>query len=85
LATTATVQRSTQHSTGAAPSTALATDPVEALPRAATLRELVTNYECQLIEAALAESGNNQSQAARALGTTRTTLIDKMKRLGIGQ
>jgi two-component system response regulator AtoC len=49
-----------------------------------TLRALVTNYERQLIEAALAESGNNQSQAARALGTTRTTLIDKMKRLGIG-
>jgi DNA-binding NtrC family response regulator len=48
-----------------------------------TLRERVTAFERTLIEAALTRAGHNQSQAARLLGTTRTTLIDKMKRLGI--
>jgi len=49
------------------------------------LRERVAAFERSLIETALESSNHNQSQAARLLGTTRTTLIDKMKRLGISR
>jgi len=49
----------------------------------ASLRERLEAFERELIQEALASAANNQSQAARLLGTTRTTLIDKMKRLGI--
>ena len=49
----------------------------------ASLRERLETFERNLIRDALATTTNNQSQAARLLGTTRTTLIDKMKRLGI--
>ena len=48
-----------------------------------SLRERTEAFECDLIREALAKAQDNQSQAARLLGTTRTTLIDKMKRLGI--
>jgi len=48
-----------------------------------SLRERTEAFECTLIREALTKAQNNQSQAARLLGTTRTTLIDKMKRLGI--
>ncbi|HEY6722410.1 MAG TPA: sigma-54 dependent transcriptional regulator [Polyangiaceae bacterium] len=48
-----------------------------------SLRGRLESFERDLIREALAEAQNNQSQAARLLGTTRTTLIDKMKRLGI--
>ena len=48
-----------------------------------TLRERLETFERDLIREALATAASNQSQAARLLGTTRTTLIDKMKRLGI--
>ena len=51
----------------------------EALP----LRERVAAFERGLIQTALENAAHNQSRAARLLGTTRTTLIDKMKRLGI--
>lgn len=70
----------------------LATDSVRSVtsPAAAgataqgsSLRERLENFERDLIREALAEARDNQSQAARILGTTRTTLIDKMKRLGI--
>jgi DNA-binding NtrC family response regulator len=47
------------------------------------LRERVMAFERSLIERALASAAGNQSQAARSLGTTRTTLIDKMKRFGL--
>jgi DNA-binding NtrC family response regulator len=47
------------------------------------LRERLARFENELIVEALGLAGHNQSQAARLLGTTRTTLIDKMKRLGI--
>ena len=51
--------------------------------QAASLRERLETFERDLIQNALLETRDNQSQAARLLGTTRTTLIDKMKRLGI--
>lgn len=49
----------------------------------ASLRERLEAFERDLIRRALAQAHDNQSQAARLLGTTRTTLIDKIKRLGI--
>ncbi len=39
--------------------------------------------ERELIEAALRESGGNKSLAAKRLGVHRSTLYDKMKKLGI--
>jgi two-component system response regulator AtoC len=47
------------------------------------LRERVAEFERGLIARALGEAQGNQSRAARLLGTTRTTLIDKMKRFGL--
>ena len=40
-------------------------------------------YERGLVGKALTEAGNNQSEAARRLGVSRMTLIEKMKRYGI--
>jgi two-component system response regulator AtoC len=48
-----------------------------------SLRDRVAAFERAAIEQALSDSGGNQSEAARRLRTTRTTVIDKMKRLGI--
>jgi two-component system response regulator AtoC len=69
---------------------------VEALPRLSaspelappaagtgTLREQVAAFERSLIARALEETGGNQSEAARRLGLTRVTLIDKLKRHGL--
>lgn len=49
----------------------------------ASLRQRVDHFERTLIERALVEASGNQSEAARVLHTTRTTLLDKMKRLGL--
>ncbi|WP_224248390.1 helix-turn-helix domain-containing protein [Hyalangium gracile] len=48
-----------------------------------TLREQVAAFERSLIARALEEAGGNQSEAARRLGLTRVTLIDKLKRHGL--
>ena len=48
-----------------------------------TLRERVASFERDLIAQALERSENNQSAAARELGISRVTLIDKMKRHGL--
>ena len=45
---------------------------------------LLERSQKQLIETALAESNNNQSQAAKSLGISRYTLIRKMKKYGLG-
>jgi len=45
---------------------------------------LLERSQKQLIESALAEAGNNQSQAAKSLGISRYTLIRKMKKYGLG-
>jgi DNA-binding NtrC family response regulator len=57
----------------------------ESAPQAAagTLREQVAAFERSLIARALEETGGNQSEAARRLGLTRVTLIDKLKRHGL--
>jgi DNA-binding NtrC family response regulator len=47
------------------------------------LKALVSAYERQLIETALAESEGNQRRAAASLGLLPTTLHEKMKRLGL--
>ncbi len=50
---------------------------------AGTLREQVAAFERSLITRMLEETGGNQSEAARRLGLTRVTLIDKLKRHGL--
>ncbi len=52
-------------------------------PVAGTLRMRVAAFERDLVEKAMAASGANQSEAARALGLPRGTLIEKLKRYGI--
>jgi len=47
------------------------------------LREQVAAFERSLIARVLEETGGNQSEAARRLGLTRVTLIDKLKRHGL--
>jgi DNA-binding NtrC family response regulator len=48
-----------------------------------TLREQVGAYEASLVSRALAAVKGNQSEAARRLGVSRMTLIEKMKRHGL--
>ncbi len=50
----------------------------------ATFRERVDAFERGLIEAALRDAAGNRSLAARTLGLSRVTLLDRMKRLGVG-
>lgn len=47
------------------------------------LKTLVREYERSLIVGALAANGGHQRRAADALGILPTTLVEKMKRLGI--
>jgi len=47
------------------------------------LRARVAAFERGILERALSEAGGNQSEAARRLGLTRMTLIDKLKRHGL--
>jgi len=48
-----------------------------------SLKDMVREFERQLIEAALAASAGNQRRAAATLGLLPTTLHEKMKRLGL--
>jgi DNA-binding NtrC family response regulator len=50
---------------------------------AASLKDLVAEFERRLIVDALDAARGNQRRAARALGVLPTTLNEKMKRLGI--
>lgn len=47
------------------------------------LKELVAEYERKLIQSALDASGGHQRRAAAMLGVLPTTLLEKMKRLGL--
>lgn len=47
------------------------------------LREMLREYERQLIVAALTAADGNQRRAAETLGVLPSTLCEKMKRLGI--
>jgi two-component system response regulator AtoC len=55
-------------------------------PAAATgsFRERVELLERSLLSQALAAATGNQSEAARALGLSRVTFLDKLKRYGLG-
>jgi two-component system response regulator AtoC len=50
-----------------------------------SLREQVEAFERGLVARALEATGGNQSEAARRLGVSRVTLIDKMKKYGLSQ
>jgi two-component system response regulator AtoC len=50
---------------------------------AATFREKMAAYERALLVEALEASDGNQSEAARRLGLSRPTMIDRLKRLGL--
>ena len=48
-----------------------------------SLKDMVREFERQLIEAAPSASAGNQRRAAASLGLLPTTLHEKMKRLGL--
>lgn len=48
-----------------------------------SLKDLLDEYERDLIVKALEESGGHQRRAARALGVLPTTLNEKMRRLNL--
>jgi len=54
-----------------------ATEPVD-------FRQLVNQFETELIVTAMRKSGGNKMGAARLLNLKRTTLIEKIKKKGIG-
>lgn len=64
---------------------ALGPTPAAAPQHVGTFHEQVAAFERDLIAAALAQEGGNQSATARRLGLSRVTLIDKMKRHGLHQ
>jgi DNA-binding NtrC family response regulator len=50
-----------------------------------SLKEQVEAFERGLVSRALDSTGGNQSEAARRLGVSRVTLIDKMKKYNLNQ
>jgi two-component system response regulator AtoC len=62
-------------------------DPIDPPPAQGgpSLKEQVEAFERGLVSRALGATGGNQSEAARRLGVSRVTLIDKMKKYGLGQ
>jgi two-component system, NtrC family, response regulator AtoC len=50
-----------------------------------SLREQVEAFERGLLARALDATGGNQSEAARRLGVSRVSLIDKIKKYGLGR
>jgi len=57
----------------------------EPLPAAGLpLREQLDAFERDLIARTLAATGGNQSEAARRLGLSRSALIDRLKKYGLG-
>ncbi len=57
--------------------------PTLALPEGQTLKDLVQEYERQLLLMALELAGWNQRRVAASLGLLPSTLSEKMKRLGL--
>jgi DNA-binding NtrC family response regulator len=47
------------------------------------LKDILADYERRLIAAALHAQGGHQRRAAASLGVLPSTLVEKMKRLGI--
>jgi DNA-binding NtrC family response regulator len=48
-----------------------------------SLNDMVSSMEKQLIRKALERTGGVRSKAAQLLGLNRTTLLEKMKKMGI--
>ena len=59
-------------------------DPAPDARNGPSLKEQVEAFERGLVGRALDATGGNQSEAARRLGVSRVTLIDKMKKYGLG-
>jgi len=59
--------------------------PVTDARNGPSLKEQVEAFERGLVARALDATGGNQSEAARRLGVSRVTLIDKMKKYGLGK
>jgi DNA-binding NtrC family response regulator len=59
------------------------TGPVPDARSGPSLKEQVEAFERGLVARALDATGGNQSEAARRLGVSRVTLIDKMKKYGL--
>jgi two-component system response regulator AtoC len=59
-------------------------DPAPDARNGPSLKEQVEAFERGLVARALDATGGNQSEAARRLGVSRVTLIDKMKKYGLG-
>jgi two-component system response regulator AtoC len=79
--------RAADTSTPPAPASPPQSDHDEPAPDARngpSLREQVEAFERGLVARALDSTGGNQSEAARRLGVSRVTLIDKMKKYGLG-
>ena len=53
-------------------------------PETGSFRERVERLERTLLSQALAAAAGNQSEAARQLGLSRPTFLDKLKRYGLG-
>jgi DNA-binding NtrC family response regulator len=60
-----------------------ADDPAPDARNGPSLREQVEAFERGLVARALDATGGNQSEAARRLGVSRVTLIDKMKKYAL--
>ena len=60
---------------------ALSASPPASATASPGLRDQVDAFERELVRRTLEQTGGNQSEAARRLKITRTTLIEKMKRL----
>jgi DNA-binding NtrC family response regulator len=58
-------------------------DPPPDARNGPSLKEQVEAFERGLVARALDATGGNQSEAARRLGVSRVTLIDKMKKYGL--
>jgi two-component system, NtrC family, response regulator AtoC len=59
-------------------------DAVDAGGEGLSLKDQVEAFERGLIAGALAATHGNQSEAARRLSTSRATLVDKIKKYGLG-
>ncbi|MCX5742763.1 MAG: sigma-54 dependent transcriptional regulator [Proteobacteria bacterium] len=66
------------------PATSADLEPAGDARHGPSLKEQVEAFERNLVHAALQATGGNQSEAARRLGVSRVTLIDKMKKYGLG-
>ncbi len=65
------------------PAAADSTDPPPDARNGPSLKEQVEAFERGLVARSLDATGGNQSEAARRLGVSRVTLIDKMKKYGL--